>query len=211
MTKSEYKSEYKFEDYMQSWNLYCKQLNQDVSCNQRMLEGIVKQKTILYQNRLLYQKLLMLVFCLFIVIYLITNISLFLMEIRNAIPFFLVLILFVFSIIGYGKYLIKLRKVSKYNLEVVDFATNTCELQLYEKREMLLSFFIALPILLLTLPQIFSVLFERKDYYSNIMSHLPILIIGCLLSICVGYIIYRKNYALIDGIKNNINTYKSIN
>ena len=205
------KSEFKFEDYMQSWNLYCEQLNQSVSCNQRMLEGIVRQKIILYQNGLLYRKLLMLTLSFSIVIFLITNISLFLNETRNAVPFFLVLILFVFSIIGYGKYLIKLRKVSNYQRAVVNFATNVSELQHYEKREMLLSFFVALPILLLTLPQIFSVLFEREDFYGNFMSHLPILIIGCLLSIFVGYVMYRKNYALIDSIKNNINIYKSIN
>ncbi len=62
--------------------------------------------------------------------------------------------------------------------KVVDFSINVSELQLYEKREILLSFVIALPVLLFTLPQVFAVLFDRQDFYSNFTTHLPILIIG---------------------------------
>lgn len=204
------KEELKIDNYIQSWNTYRNQLEQNIAYNQKILGGIVKQKTILLHNKLLHKKLLMLAFCFAVVIYMLANINLFLKEIRNAVPFFLVLLLFTVSTIGYGRYLVKLKKANNYKLGVVKFATNINKLQIYEKREMLLSFCVALPILLLTLPQVFSVLFQREDFYSNFSTHLPILIIGCLLSISVGYIVYKKNYTLLNSIKQNIDDYKSM-
>lgn len=204
------KEELKIDNYIQSWNTYRNQLEQNIAYNQKILEGIVKQKTILLHNKLLYKKLLMLAFCFAVVIYMLANINLFLTEIRNAVPFFLVLLLFTVSTIGYGRYSVKLKKANNYKLGVVKFATNINKLLIYEKREMLLSFYVALPILLLTLPQVFSVLFQREDFYSNFSTHLPILIIGCLLSISVGYIVYKKNYTLLSSIKQNIDDYKSM-
>ena len=202
--------ELKMEEYFQSWNAYSNQLHQSIRTSQKIMEGIVKQKATLYQNKLLYQKVFMFVFCLSFVVYLIANTRLFFAEVRNAAPFVMVLALFIISAVGYAIYLFRLKKANNCTETVAEFATNISKLQLYEKREMLLSFFIALPILLLTLPQVFSVLLERQDFYINLNAHLPILIIGCLLSISLGYVIYRKNSALIESIKQNINDYKSI-
>ncbi|MBR3426597.1 MAG: hypothetical protein IKG95_01510 [Bacteroidales bacterium] len=203
--------ELKMEDYFQSWNAYRNQLQQSVNTSQRILEGIVHQKATLSQNRLLFRKMFMFVFCLSFVVYLFAHSRLFLSDVRNATPFFMVLALFVTSAIGYAMYLFRLKKTYNYTEAVVDFTTNINKLQLYEKREMLLSFFIALPVLLLTLPQVFSVLLERQDFYSDLTSHLPVLIIGCLLSLSFGYVVYRKNSSFIESIKENINNYKSIN
>lgn len=202
--------ELKMEDYFQKWNAYCDRLHQSVSNSKQIAEGIAKQKTAYFQNQLLFRKIFMLVFCLSIIIYLLANVGLYLTEVRNAVPFFIVVLIFAVSTIRYGTYLYRLSKTNRYEQSVVGFATHINKLQLYEKKEMLLSFFVALPILLFTLPQVFSVLLERQDFYGNITAHLPVLLIGCLLSISIGYVMYKKNKSAIDSLRQNINLYQSI-
>lgn len=200
----------KFEDFIKEWNGYKDNHLRQMAFNRQFVENTIIQRKTSLTEKLMVRKLFMFLFCLSVSVYLLANVTLFWAELRFFVPFCCTLGLFLFSTIGYAILFFKIKKAGDCRQPVVDFAASLNDFLINEKRELLFSFFIALPVLLLTLPQVIGVLLGRKDFYENFAGHLPVLLSGALISIVVGIMMYRKNRQLINELKQNENNCKSI-
>lgn len=200
----------RFENLVNEWNIHKESYLRQMTLNQKLVEKTMLQRKASLTEKLILRKLLMFMFCLSVSVCLLANVTLFWAELRFFVPFCCTLGLFLFSTIGYAILFFKIKKAGDCRQPVVDFAASLNDFLINEKRELLFSFFIALPVLLLTLPQVTGVLFGRKDFYENFAGHLPVLLSGAVISIVVGIMMYRKNRQLINELKQNIFDYKSI-
>ncbi len=200
----------RFEIFVKEWNSYKESCLQQMTLKKKLVRNTMHQRKASLTEKLMFRKLLMFMFCLSVSVYLLANVTIFLAELRFFVPFCFTLGLFVFSTIGYAIIFFKIKKTGDFRKPVVDFATSIDDFLINEKRELHFSFLIALPVLLLSLPQVIGVLFGRKDFYENYEGHLPVLLSGAVISIVAGIMMYRKNRQLIKELKQNVNICKSI-
>lgn len=170
------------------------------------IKFLLQNKTECTFNKFLFNKLFMCLFSGIVLFYLSSNYSLYLNEIKYLIPFIALEILFLSSFMWYIWVLYLVMRSNRLQQPIVEVELYSQKLKSAEKIELISSFAIALPILIICLPPITSLTFDRLDFYSHITDYLPAMIIGIVISIVLGIYLYKQNIKLL----NQISDYKKI-
>ncbi len=184
------------------WEKQDKELSQLFILQEKAVKELIDSRKVTYCEKMLRNKSFMLLFCGIVLVYLIANIQLFVAESKYLIPFIVLVVLFLISIMWYLKSIAILRIVNKPTSSTIDVASAVQKLKKRELLEMILSFVVALPLLVGCLPPITSKIFNRLDFYTHISSYLPVMVVGIVLSIIVGLIYYYLNSQRIKMIWN---------
>lgn len=153
-------------------------------------------------DKLFRNKAFMLAFCGIVLFYLFANLRLYITDIKYFLPFVGLTLVFGFSVFYYARVLHLILDIGNPQKVSKDVAIYVAKLRILEKKEMIYSLAIALPVLIVCMPPISSLTFNRLDFYQNITAYLPVMIAAVVLSILTGYIYYRKNMETINEFAN---------
>lgn len=160
-------------------------------------------------DKLFRNKAFMLAFCGIVLFYLFANLRLYITDIKYFLPFLGLALVFGFSVFYYARVLHLILDIGNPQKVSKDVAIYVAKLRILEKKEMIYSLAIALPVLIVCMPPISSLTFNRLDFYQNITAYLPAIIVSIVLSLIGSYVYYSRNIEAINGYANlerNANT-----
>ena len=166
------------------------------------IRQLIRSRRNTQSDKLFRNKAFMLAFCGIVLFYLFANLRLYITDIKYFLPFVGLTIVFGFSVFYYARVLHLILDIGNPKKASKDVALYVAKLRILEKKEMIYSLAIAMPVLIVCLPPITSLTFNRLDFYQNIMAYLPVMIAAVVLSILTGYIYYRKNMETINEYAN---------
>lgn len=190
-----------FEKIEKMWATQNERLSKVNILQENTVQMLIHSSRATQCGRLGRNKVFMLTLCGIALFYLISNMAKFVYDIKYLIPFVVLSTLLATSIVGYMKTLSIIKVVSDPSSQTSVVYDSVKKLRRREKKEMVISFIVALPLLLFCLPPITSRLFNRLDFYSNFMAYLPAMVIGAILSLIVGVLYYYHNMRRIDIIE----------
>ncbi|MBR4199300.1 MAG: hypothetical protein IKQ94_11075 [Bacteroidales bacterium] len=153
-------------------------------------------------DRLFRNKAIMLVFCGIVLFYLFAHYTLYIYELKYLLPFAGLTLFFGASVAYYARVLHLILNIGSTKSTSRQVALGAAKLLRYEKKELIYSLSVALPLLIVCTPPITSITFNRLDFYQNITAYLPAMAVATVLSIIGGIVYYRRNVVLINKMSD---------
>jgi hypothetical protein len=166
------------------------------------IRQLIRSRRNTQSDKLFRNKAFMLAFCGIVLFYLFANLRLYITDIKYFLPFVGLTLVFGFSVFYYARVLHLILDISNPQKASKDVALYVAKLRILEKKEMIYSLAIAMPVLIVCLPPITSLTFNRLDFYQNITAYLPAIIVSIVLSLIGSYVYYSRNIEAINGYAN---------
>ena len=173
------------------------------------IRQLIRSRRNTQSDRLFRNKTFMLAFCGIALFYLLANLRLYITDIKFFLPFVGLTFVFGFSVFYYARVLHLILDISNPQKASKDVALYVAKLRILEKKEMIYSLAIAMPVLIVCVPPISSLTFNHLDFYQNITAYLPAMIVSIALSLIGSYAYYSRNTGTINELsyfEKNINT-----
>ena len=169
---------------------------------EEQIRQLIRSRRKTQSDKLFWNKAFMLAFCGIALFFLLANLRLYITDIKYFLPFLGLALVFGFSVLYYARVLHLILDICKPQKASKDVAIYVAKLRILEKKEMIYSLAIAMPVLILCLPPIISLTFNRLDFYQNITTYLPAMIVSIVLSLIGSYVYYSRNIEAINGYVN---------
>lgn len=153
-------------------------------------------------DKLFRNKAIMLIFCSIVLFYLFAHYTLYIYELKYLLPFAGLTLIFGASVAYYARVLHLILNIGSTKSTSRQVALGAAKLLRYEKKELIYSLSVALPLLIVCTPPITSITFNRLDFYQNLTAYIPAIIAAIAISLIAGCIYYRKNMATINEFAN---------
>ena len=172
------------------------------SDQEEQIRQLIRSRRNTQRDKLFWNKAFMLAFCGIALFFLLAHLRLYITDIKYFLPFLGLALVFGFSVFYYARVLHLILDIGNPQKVSKDVAIYVAKLRILEKKEMIYSLAIAMPVLIVCLPPITSLTFNRLDFYQNITAYLPAIIVSIVLSLIGSYVYYSRNIEAINGYEN---------
>ncbi len=193
------------EEFKMQWQQYDEKLSKLIIIQQKTVNKIITSRIFTLLDRLKTKKIVMGLFCGTVLFYLIANYSLYINDYRYCIPFIVVSLIFTISLAYYAKMVLLIHSFNLNSHTIVACQHKISKIKINEKREGYLSLMVACPLLLICLPPLTSITFNRLNFYENLTAYLPGLVIAAIIAAAYGIYIYKRNIKIIKDIEQEVN------